>query len=118
MDLVFSWLLLSAAVLIAAKLLPGIHVADFGDAVIVALLFGVANALLGWLLFVMIGIATLGLGFALAFVSRLIVSALLLQLVDALTARLSVRSFGHAALAALFISGLGTLAEWTLGISY
>jgi putative membrane protein len=68
--------------------------------------------LVGWLLFVIIGIGTLGLGFLLAFVTRWVVNAILLKVTDALTDRLTIRGFGPALLAALVMSVLGTFGEY------
>jgi putative membrane protein len=112
MGLLISWLLLTLAVLATAAIVPGFRIRGVGSAILVAALFGILNVLLGWLLFAVIGIATLGLGFLLAFVTRWIVNAIILKLVDGLTSRLSIRSFGTALLAALVMSGLGTLFEW------
>lgn len=115
LQILLSWLILSVAVWLTAAILPGVHVAGFGSAVVVAAIFGVLNYLLGWLLFGLIGIATLGLGFLLAFVTRWVVNALLLKLTDALTRRIRIDTWGLAFLAALLMSGLGTLGEWLVG---
>jgi putative membrane protein len=112
MGLLITWLLLTLAVLATAWIIPGFKIRGIGSAVLVAALFGVLNVLIGWLLFAVIGIATLGLGFLLAFVTRWIVNAILLKIVDGLTSHLSIRSFGTALVAALVMSGLGTLFEW------
>jgi putative membrane protein len=61
-----------------------------------------------------LGIASLGLGFLLAFITRWIVNAILLKLTDALTDRLNIRSFSTALLGALLISLFGTLGQWLL----
>lgn len=109
--LLVSWLVLSLVVLATAKLLPGVRVSRFVDALVVAALLGVLNVLIGWFLFAIIGLATLGLGFVLAFVTRWVVNAILLKLVDKLTTRLTIVGWANAFLAALIMSGLGTLAE-------
>jgi putative membrane protein len=109
--MLLSWLILSLAVWLTARFLPGFRVQGFGDAVIVAAIFGLLNLFLGWLFFGIIGIATLGIGFLLAFLTRWIVNAILLKLTDALTSRLSIRDFGVALVASLLMSGLGTLGE-------
>lgn len=112
MGLLISWLILTLAVLATAAIIPGFKIRGIGSAVLVAALFGVLNTLLGWLLFAVIGIATLGLGFLLAFITRWIVNAIILKLVDGITSHLSIRSFGTALVAALVMAGLGTLFEW------
>lgn len=113
-SLLLSWLVLSLIIAATAAIVPGVTIRGFWGVVLVAALFGVLNVAVGWLLFTIIGIGTLGLGFLLAFVTRVVVNAILLKLVDAMTTRLSIASFGHALLAAVVMSGLGTLFEWII----
>jgi putative membrane protein len=114
MTLLLTWLILSLAVWLTAVVLPGFHVKSFGSAILVAALFGVLNFLLGWLLFAFFTIATLGLAWVLAFVTRWIINALLLKLTAALTDRLRIDSFGWALGGALMMSALGTAGQWLL----
>lgn len=116
MTLLLEWLVLSIAVWVAAAVVPGVRIKGLGSAVVVAGLFGVLNFLLGWLVFGVIGVATLGLGFLLAFVTRWIVNALLLLLTAALSSRIQVRGFGRALLAALVMAAVGTIGQWLLGL--
>lgn len=111
MELLLSWLILTIIVLLTAAIVPGVTIRGFWGAVLVAGLLGVLNFLIGWFLFVVIGLATLGLGFVLAFLTRLVVDALLLKMIDKFTHRLTIVSFGRAFLAALVMAGLGTLFE-------
>jgi putative membrane protein len=112
MSLLLSWLVLSVSVWATALVLPGFEVHGFWGAVKVAALFGLLNWLIGWFIFFLIGIGTLGVGFLLAFVTRWIVSAILLKVTDALSSSLKIESFGRALIAALLMSGIGTIAEW------
>jgi putative membrane protein len=114
LHLLISWLVLSLIVLATAALLPGFRVRGFGGAVIVAMLFGLFNVLIGWLLFVAIGIGTLGLGFLLAFLTRWFVDAVLLSLVDAVSKSLEIKSFGWALGAAALMSALSLLADFAM----
>lgn len=114
MGLLISWALLTIVVFVTAAIVPGFKIRGFTGAVLVAALFGILNFALGWLLFVAIGFGTLGLGFLLAFVTRWLVDAILLMLVDALSKSLEIVSFGRAFLAAMVMSGLGTLLEFLL----
>lgn len=111
MSLLISWFILAAAVWITSAILPGITVKGVWGAIWVAALFGSINWAIGWLLFGLIGIGTLGLGFIFAFLTRWVVDAIILKLTDALTDNLTVRSFGWAMLGALIMSALGTLGE-------
>jgi putative membrane protein len=112
MGFLLSWLILSVAVYITAVVLPGFKVSSFGGAIWVALLLGALQWVVGWFLFVVIGIGTLGIGFLFAFITRWLVTAILLKLVDMMSSSLKIRSFGVAFIGALFMSGLGTLGQW------
>lgn len=114
MNFLLSWLIMTLAVWITAMVLPGFHVRSFGSAILVAAIFGVLNFLLGWLIFAVLAIATLGIGLLLAFITRWIVNALLLKLTDALTDHLTIDGFRWALIGALMISALGTVGEWLL----
>lgn len=111
MGLLLSWLMLTIVVLLTAAIVPGFSVRGVWGALIVAALFGALNLLLGWVIFVAIGLGTLGLGFLLAFLTRWIADAIVLKIVDAMSDSLTIVSFGRAFLAAIVISGLGTLLQ-------
>lgn len=111
LSLLFAWLLMAVIVMLTAAIVPGVSVKSFGGALWVGLLFGLFNVLLGWILFVLIGLGTLGLGFVLAFATRWLVDAILLQLIAAISKSLEVVKFGRAFLAAMVISALSTVAE-------
>ena len=117
MNILIAWLILAFAVWLTAMLLPGIEMGGIADAIIVAAVFGVLNWLLGWLLFGILGVVTLGLGFLLAFITRWIVCAILLMATAKVTNRIKVKGFGAALLGALIMSGLGTLGEWVFSIN-
>lgn len=114
MSLLLSWLILSLSVWITAMILPGFHVKSFGSAVLVGAIFGILNFLLGWLLFAVFTIATLGIAWLLAFITRWIIDAILLKLTDSLTDHLTIDGFGWALGGALMMSLLGTLGQWLL----
>jgi putative membrane protein len=118
MSLLLSWLILSLAVWVTAMVLPGFHVKSFGSAIVVAAMFGVLNFLLGWLLFAVFTIATLGLAWLLAFITRWIINAIMLKLTDALTDRLTIDGFRWALIGALMMSALGTAGEWLVRATF
>lgn len=100
-----SFAVLLVSLVVAARLLDGMEIkGGLGSHVIVGVIFGVLNAILGPALFTAIGIGTLGLGFLLSFVSRLVATAIVLKIVDAVTDRLKVKDFKTAFLAALLMS--------------
>ena len=114
MSLIVSWLVLSLAVYLAAVLVPDVHLRDFGSAVIVAGLFGVLNFFLGWFFYTVLGLLTLGIGFVFALVTRWIVNAIVLKLVDGLTDRITIDSFWAAMAAAFLMAVFGTVGETLL----
>ena len=114
MSIVWSLLILTCSVWVTAALVPGIKVQGFWDSLVVSIIFGLVNFLFGWILFGVIGIATLGLGFLFFFVTRLVVSALMLMLTSALTKRLKVDGFGWALAGAFAIAVLSGILEWVL----
>ncbi|MEO8182420.1 MAG: phage holin family protein [Deltaproteobacteria bacterium] len=111
MGLLVSWLVMSVAFWLTAEILPGFRVKGFRGAVLVAAVFGLVNWLIGWLLFVVIGVASLGLGFLFAFLTRWLVNALLLKVTDSLSSNLSVRDFRTALIGALLLSLFGTIGQ-------
>lgn len=114
MELLLSWLILSFAVWATAAVLPGFHVKGFGSAVLVAAIFGILNFLIGWLLFAVFTVATLGIAWLLAFITRWIIDAIVLKLTDAVSDQLRIDSFGWALGGALIMSGIGTLGQWLI----
>jgi putative membrane protein len=114
MHLLLHWVFLAVAVLVAAALVPGVHLRGFGSALVAAALFGVLNLLLFRLIFVAIGVATLGLGFLLAFLTRWFVSAIVLKLTAGLTDRLDIKGFTPALLMALVMSAFSALCDYAV----
>jgi putative membrane protein len=118
MSLLLSWLVLSFAVWITAVVLPGFHIRSTGSAIVVAALFGVLNFLLGWLFFVVFAIATLGIALLFAFITRWIINAIVLKIVDVFSDHLTIDSFGWALGGALMMSVIGTLGEWLIRTAF
>jgi putative membrane protein len=109
--LLAKWLISSAAIWLTAELLPGFSVKGFKGALLVALILGLLDALVGWFLFVVIGLGTLGIGFLLAFATRWLVMAILLVVTDKLSDNLKIRSFGLAFVGAIVITTLSALGH-------
>ena len=115
MQFLLSWLILTIAVWVTAAVLPGVHVKSFGSSFLVAALFGILNFFLGWIFFVFFTVATLGIAWLLAFITRWIINAIILKITDSLTDKLTVDSFGWALVAALMMSAIGTAGQWLIG---
>jgi putative membrane protein len=117
MGILGSWLLLAAAVWLTAAVLPGFRVKGIVGALVAAAIFGAINWAIGWFLFAVLGIATLGIGFLLAFVTRWIVDAIVLKITDAMTDTLTIDGFGWALIAAAMMSAIGSAGEYLLRIA-
>jgi len=88
------------SVLVAAYLLPGVHVATFLTAVVVAIVLGIINTVLKPILVILtlpITIATLGLFY-------FVINAFLILFVSAIVPGFSVNSFWSALLFSLVLS--------------
>lgn len=115
MNLLISWVALTVAFWAASMLLPGFKVKGGAlNHLVVAAIFGTLSFFLSSALFVAIGIGTLGIGFLLSFLTRLVVMTLLLLVTDKLSSRLSVNSFGTAFVASLVMAVVGTGVEAVL----
>ena len=116
MSMLISWLVLTFSFVVTSRLLDGFTLkGGLGSQLFVAAIFAILDVLLGGFLFVALGIGTLGLGFLLSFLTRLVVGAILLKITDAMTSRLTVKSFGTAFVAALVMSVVASVTEYVLG---
>src|SRR5690606_11382261 len=111
-ELLATWFLLALASRLPPVLLPGFELRGAEGALLVAAVFWLLNWSLGWLLSLFLGIATLALGFLLAFLTRWLVHAILLKLTDALMKDLTIRSFKVALVGALLMSFFGSVGVW------
>ena len=114
MHLLLVWLVWALAIWLTAKFLPGFEVSSFPGAIIVALVFGLLNVIVGHFLYLVIGVTTLGLGFVFGFITRWFVTAVVLKITDAVSDNLSIQSFGTALIASGIISFLGAVGEHLL----
>ena len=107
MVIIVKWVLSAIAVLIAAYILPGVSVASFWSALIVAVILAILNAILRPILVVLtipITIVTLGL-------FLLVINALIILLTDSLISGFEVSNFWWALLFSLLLSILGALFD-------
>src|SRR4051812_45778369 len=110
MQLLITWVALSFAFFVAAKVLPGMKIkGGIGSHLIVSAIFGGLVFLVGWLLFTVIAIGTLGLGLLLPFLTRLVVMTILLLVTDKLTSRLTVKGLMTAFFASLIVAVVGSI---------
>ena len=100
MNILFNWFLNAVAIMIAAYVLPGVHVKDFMVALVLAVILGIINAILRPILLILtlpINILTLGL-------FTFIINAFLIMLTASLVKGFSVDSFLWALAFSLLLS--------------
>ena len=115
MALLVSWIAVAIGLWLADKLLPNFTITgDWKSYAVVAALLGVLQFLLGWLIYVVLGIVTLGLGFLFGFITRLIVSAIVLLIADKPSKRLTIGGFVPALIASVIVALTGSAADLLL----
>jgi putative membrane protein len=109
MNLILQLLLNAGVLLLLSYIIPEVKVRNYGTAIGVALVVGVLNATIGFLLRLPLNIVTLGL---LSFVVRLVVTALMIRLADKFFKGFEVRTFMAALLLAIGMAIAGTLLSY------
>ena len=100
MMLIIHWCLSALSLLIVAHLVPGIEVRGFGTALVAAVIIGLVNATLGFILKILtlpLTIVTFGL-------FLFVINAAMLMLAAALVPGFAVNGFGAALLGAIVLS--------------
>ena len=108
--LIAHWLVSALLLWLVSQIVPGIHLAGAGAALLAALVLGIANALVRPVLVLItlpITILTLGL-------FLIVINALMLLLTSAIVTGFSVHGFGPAALAGLVLGVFNLLASVAL----
>jgi putative membrane protein len=106
-----AWAAATLGLWLAARVLRGVRLASFGDAIWAGALVAVLQWALSRPIFVLLGIGTLGLGFLFWFLTRWIAAALVILLASKLSGRLSVSGFLDALVTALIIAIAGSVVR-------
>ena len=110
MYIVGEWVLSALSFLLIANVVPGIHIASFWTALVVALLWGIIGVTLRPILLILtlpVTILTLGL-------FSFVINALFLMLLSNIVEGFDVSGFGAAFLAALALS----ILHWALHLIF
>jgi putative membrane protein len=110
-------LLVDAIVLlVAAKMMSSVHVRSFGTAIWVAILIGIFSFLIGWLLTLILNIATLGIFFftGLGFIIRIIVNAIIIEIVDKVSKGFETKGFTPSLILAVLIAFVSWIVDYIL----
>lgn len=107
MPILIYWLLSALAIIITAYILPGVHVATFFSALVVAVILGLINVFIRPLLLILtlpINILTLGL-------FTFVVNALMIMLAANIVKGFSVDNFWWAMLFSIVLTLVGSLLK-------
>lgn len=100
-------LLVNAGILLGMTyVLPSVRIKNYGTAILVALVIGLLNATLGWVLRVPLNIVTLGF---LSFLVHLVVTAVMIKLADKLFDDFEITGFIPAVIIALVMAIVGVI---------
>ena len=108
MRLLLNWVLSALAVWIVSQVVPGIHVNSAMTALIAALVIGLVNATIGFLIKVLtfpLTLITLGLFW-------FVINALMLELASAFVRGFQVRGFVPALIGAVVLSLVSSVLQW------
>lgn len=99
--------LLNAGVLLGiAYLWPKVHIKNYVFAIVVALILGILNATIGFLIRVPLNFITLGM---LTFIVRMLVSAFLLKVIDSFTDDLTIDGYLPAVVIAVAMAAASSI---------
>jgi uncharacterized membrane protein YvlD (DUF360 family) len=110
--LIVSWLATGVALMVAAWLLPGMHIKNFGGALVIAVIVAALNAVIPPVLAALRLPATLVLGFLLVLIADAVILLLAADVADDV---LQVDNFGWALLAALVVAAVSVVLAVILG---
>ena len=100
-------LLINAGILLGMTyILPTVTIKNSKTAILVALVIGLLNATLGWIIFFPLNIVTFGL---LSFLIHLFVTAAMIKLADILFSDFQIKGFAPAIIIAVVMAVAGSL---------
>ena len=108
--LLLQWLLSAIALLIVSEIVPGFHVRGLWPALIAALVIGLLNATVGFLLKVVpfpLSLLTLG-------IFLLVINGLMILLASSIVRGFEVRGFFPAFWGAVVLALLGIVIRWVI----
>lgn len=108
MNLILHLLVDAAVIFGMAYIMPQVDVKNFGTAVLIALLLGLLNFFLGWMIRFPLNLVTF---FLLTGVVRIVVTAMLLKFIDQLIDSFTITGFWPAFVIALAVAVAGMLID-------
>lgn len=108
MNLILHLLLDAAVIFGLAYLMPQVDVKNFGTAILIAVLLGLLNFFVGWVIRFPLNLVTF---FLLTGIVRIIVTAILLKLIDSFLDSFTIVGFWPALVIAIAVAVAGTLID-------
>ncbi len=99
--------------LVAAKMMKSVQVRNFTTAIIVALVIGLLSFLIGWLLTLILNVATLGVFYftGLGFVIRIVANAIIIEITDQMSSGFNTKGFTPSLILAVIIALVGSIVD-------
>jgi uncharacterized membrane protein YvlD (DUF360 family) len=111
--LLIAWATASLGLWLSARLLDGVRLASFGDAIWAGALLGVLQWALKWPLLAILGIGTFGLAIVFYyFITRWVISAIVILITAKVSSRLDVDGFWNALFTAFIVAVTGSVLQW------
>lgn len=103
----------AVVLLVAAKVMSSVQVRSFSTALLTALGIGVLSFLIGWLLTLILNVATLGLFYfvGLGFITRVIANAVVIEIVDQMSSGFNTKGFTPSLILAVIIALVGSIVD-------
>ncbi len=108
MNLILHLLLDAAVIFGLAYIMPQVDVKNFGTALLIAVLLGLLNFFIGWIIRFPLNLVTF---FLLTGIIRIVVTAILLKLIDSFLDSFTIVGFWPALVIALAVAVAGTLID-------
>lgn len=118
--MIVKWLLHllvdAGVLLLAAKMMSSVKLSGFKTALFVALIIGVLSFLIGWLLTLVLNVATFGIFYltGLGFVTRIVANAIVIEIADGLSSDFDTKGFMPSLILAVIIAAVGSLVDYFL----
>ncbi|MGK7395740.1 MAG: phage holin family protein [Candidatus Cyclobacteriaceae bacterium M3_2C_046] len=113
----FKWLIhliVDAGVLfIAAKAMRTVYIRSFSTALLVAIMIGILSFLIGWLITLLLNVATLGIFYftGLGFITRTIANAIIIEIADQMSSGFNTKGFWPSLWLAIIIALVGSIVD-------
>jgi len=108
MNLILHLLVDAAVIFGLANLMAQVHVKNFGTALLIAVLLGLLNFFVGWIIRFPLNLVTF---FLLTGIIRIVVTAILLKLIDSFLDSFTIDGFWPALVIALAVAVAGLLID-------